>query len=498
MTLFYILLALIVIVLSLKPLFRTRKLGNLPPGPLSLPIVGNLLQLKQPFHRTFHGMSQKYGQVFSLWFGSRLVVVVSSYPAVQECFTKNDVVFANRPHFLLGKYTGYNNTTVAGSSYGDHWRNLRRIITLELLTTHRLNSFSGIRRDEIMRLLQKLALHSCNGFSKVKLNSMFQEMTFNTITRMVSGKKYYGEECDVSDVEEAKQFREILQELRTLGGANNLGDFLPFLRWFDFRGFEKRLKKIGKRSDAFLQGLVDEHRNGNHTTNAMIDHLLIQQRSHPEYYTGQIIKGLALVTFLAATDTSAVTLEWAMSNLLNHPEILKKEKNEIDTFVGQNRLVDESDISKLPYLQNIVYETLRLHPAAPLLLPHLSSEDCTIGEFNVPKNTILLVNAWAIHTDPMLWNDPTHFKPERFEKESEAKNLLSFGLGRRACPGANLAQRTESLTIALLIQCFEWKRISNEEIDMTQEKGLTVSKNISLGSYVPSMSITDQQGYTKL
>nr|KYP65290.1 Cytochrome P450 81D1 [Cajanus cajan] len=182
------------------------------------------------------------------------------------------------------------------------------------------------------------------------------------------------------------------------------------------------------------------------------------------------------VMLLAGTDTSAVTLEWAMSNLLNHLEILKKAKNELDIYVG-HQLVEELDISKLPYLQSIVYE---LHPAAPLLLPRLASEDCTIGEFHVPKNTILLVNAWDIHTDPKLWNDPTHFKPDRFQKESEANKILSFGLGKRACPGANLAQGTVSLTIALLIQCFEWKQINSEKIDMTEGKGLTVSKKYPL------------------
>lgn len=187
------------------------------------------------------------------------------------------------------------------------------------------------------------------------------------------------------------------------------------------------------------------------------------------------------VMLLAGTDTSAITLEWAMSNLLNNQEVLKKAKHELDTYIGQDhRLVDEADISQLPYLQNIVYETLRLHPAAPLLLPHVSSEDCTIGEYNIPRNTIVLVNAWAINTDPKLWSDPTCFKPERFEKEGETNKLMTFGLGRRACPGTNLGQRTVGLTLALLIQCFEWKRTSEKEIDMTEAKGATVPKKVSL------------------
>jgi len=183
---------------------------------------------------------------------------------------------------------------------------------------------------------------------------------------------------------------------------------------------------------------------------------------------------------LAVTDTSAITLEWAMANLLNHPEIVKMAKMELDTHIGQNRLLDEVDISKLPYLQGIVSETLRLHPAAPMLAPHFSSEDCTIGEYNIPKNTIVLVNAWAIHRDPNLWSDPTHFKPERFENETEVNKLIPFGIGRRACPGTNLAQRTVSLTLGLLVQCFEWKRTTNEEIDMIEGKGITVTRKLPL------------------
>jgi len=120
-------------------------------------------------------------------------------------------------------------------------------------------------------------------------------MTFNIIMRMVSGKRYYGEDCDVSDVEEARQFRGIIRELVALGGTSNPGDFLPFLRLFDYNDLEKKLKKIGKRTDAFMQGLIDEHRSKKGSANTMVDHLLTQQQSQPEYYTDEIIKGLGLV-----------------------------------------------------------------------------------------------------------------------------------------------------------------------------------------------------------
>ena len=181
----------------------------------------------------------------------------------------------------------------------------------------------------------------------------------------------------------------------------------------------------------------------------------------------------------AGTDTAAVTMEWAMSLLLNHPEVLKKAKAELDSCVGQERLLEEADLHNLHYLQNIISETFRLCPPAPLWLPHMSSENSQLGGFYIPKDTMLLVNSWALHRDPKLWDDPTSFKPERFEvgrETEEMSKVLPFGIGRRACPGSALANKVVGLTLGLLIQCFEWERISEKKIDMVEGKGLTMPK----------------------
>ncbi|KAK7822827.1 cytochrome p450 81e8 [Quercus suber] len=119
---------------------------------------------------------------------------------------------------------------------------------------------------------------------------MFSELTFNIIMRMVGGKRYYGE--DMKDVEEARQFREIMNEIVKLAGASNPGEFVAVLRWIDHGGLEKKLKGLAKRMDVFLQSLVDEVRNKEEEGNTIIDHLLSLQKSQPEYYTDQIIKGL--------------------------------------------------------------------------------------------------------------------------------------------------------------------------------------------------------------
>ena len=279
---------------------RRRTHGNLPPGPFPLPVIGHLHLVKLPFHRFLHCLSEKYGPIFSLRLGSRSAVVISSPSAVEECFTKNDVVLADRPHFLIGRYVGYNNTTVDALPYGDDWRNLRRLCSVEILSSNRLNLFLGIRSDEVKRLLQRLSQDSRENFAKVELKSMFSKLAFNNITRMIAGKRF--DDGEEEGMEEVKNFREIISEMFNLGGTSNPMDYLPILEWIDYGGYKKKLMKLSRQTEAMFQCLIDEHRSSSrneiedNTNSTTIDHLLSLQKSDPDYYTDEIIKGVILVS----------------------------------------------------------------------------------------------------------------------------------------------------------------------------------------------------------
>ncbi|EOX91575.1 Cytochrome P450, family 81, subfamily H, polypeptide 1, putative [Theobroma cacao] len=464
--LIYSLLSALFLLLASK-LTRSRH-KSLPPSPFALPVLGHLHLLKEPLHRTLSNLSQKYGPIFSLRVGFRLLVVVSSPSAVQECFTKNDIVLANRPRFVMGKYVGYDYTTLGLAPYGDHWRNLRRLATIEIFSSNRLNMSLDIRADEVNRLLRRLFQVSANGFAKVELKSLFSELTFNIIMRMIAGKRYFGD--DVSgNYEEGRRFREIIKERFELAVSSYPGDFVPILQLVDYNGYISRITRLGNKADELMQGMIDEHRRNKgdlKIKNTMITHLLSLQESQPDYYTDEIIKGLVQVILNAGTDTTAVTLEWAMSNLLNYPHVLEKARVEL--------------------AQNV---------AAPFLVPHLASDNCSIGGYEIPKEAILLVNAWTIQRDPILWEDPTTFKPERFESKEtsdQTYRLMPFGLGRRACPGMGLAHHVLGLTLGSLIQCFEWKRVSEKKIDMTEERGLTMPKVEPLEALCKASHIADK------
>ncbi|XP_059287250.1 cytochrome P450 81Q32-like [Lycium ferocissimum] len=469
-----------------------RKFKNLPPSPfISFPIIGHLYLFKKPLHKTLAKISAKHGPLLFLRFGSRPVLLVSSPSLAEECFTKNDVVFANRPRLLAGKHLGYNYTTLVWASYGQHWRNLRRIATLEILSTLRVQMFADIRRDEVRTLIQRLVTGKTSvgdsNTNVVDMKEAFFEMTLNILMMMIAGKQYYGDSGD--NWRNLGRFKEMTETFQ-LSGAINIGDFVPMLNWIGVNKLEDKLKLLKEKRDKFMQDLIEEHKNSRkgssveQRNNTMIDVLLSLQDSEPEYYTDEVIRGMAIVMLTAGTDTTAGTLEWALSLLLNNPKTLKKAQNEIDTHIGESsRLLDDSDLAQLPYLHGIINETLRMCPAAPILVPHESSDECVVGGFRVPRGTMLLVNLWAIQNDAKLWEDPNEFKPERFidfKGQRDGFRLIPFGYGRRGCPGENLAMHVAGLALGSLIQCFELKRVSEELVDMTGGPGLTMPKAIPL------------------
>ncbi|KAH7665290.1 Isoflavone 2'-hydroxylase protein [Dioscorea alata] len=472
-----------------------------PPSPPGIPFLGHLYLLKPPIHRALAHFSDLHGPILLLRFGSRRVLLVSSNSGAEECFTVNDITFANRPRLLSGKYIGYNYRSMTWAPYGPHWRNLRRISTVEVLSTNRLLSSSHLRSDEVLSLVKALLRqYSGPSFHLAELKIKFFALTCNVIMRMIANKRYYVE-ADESSSEGGEEFRDIVSETFRYGGASNLADFVPVIRWLGVGGYEKRLKRLRRRRDEFFQQLIDELRNRRRECGSrggeslsperstVIELLLSMQEGEPEYYDDDLIKGFIAQTIVAGSDTSAATMEWAMSLLLNNPKTLQKLRDELDANIKQGSLLQETDFPKLPYLHAVINETLRMYPAGPLLVPHESSQDCIVGGFHVPSGTILLVNVWKIHRDPKLWDEPNKFKPERFLTSSERNDhgemneefkMIPFGFGRRRCPGEALAMRVVTLAVGTLVQCFEWERVGDEEVDMSEGRGLTLPKALPL------------------
>ncbi|GJM98688.1 hypothetical protein PR202_ga15718 [Eleusine coracana subsp. coracana] len=471
---------------------RSRRKYNLPPGPKPWPIIGNLDLMGALPHRSIHALSKKYGPLMQLQFGSFPVVVGSSVEMAKFFLKTHDVVFTDRPKTAAGKYTTYNYRDITWSPYGAYWRQARKMCLTELFSAKRLESYEYIRAQEVRALLRDLhaaaAASSARG-GAVMLKDHLSTVSLNVITRMVLGKKYL-------DGSGAEEFKWMLDELFLLNGVLNIGDSIPWLDWMDLQGYIKRMKKLSKMFDRFLEHVVEEHsqrrlhEGKSFVAKDMVD-VLLQIADDPNLeveLNRESVKAFTQDLIAGCTESSAVTVEWAISELLKKPEVIAKATEELDRVIGRNRWVTEKDMPHLPYVDAIVKETMRLHPVAPMLVPRLSREDTTVAGYDIPAGTRVLVSVWSIGRDPELWDAPEEFQPERFlgtriDVKGQDYELLPFGSGRRMCPGYSLGLKVIQVSLANLLHGFEWKLphdVTKEELNMEEIFGLSTPRKFPL------------------
>lgn len=278
----------------------------------------------------------------------------------------------------------------------------------------------------------------------------------------------------------------IVLENIDLLGEFNVGDYIPSLAWMDLQGHGKRSREVAQKARSVLQAVIDNRRReGGHDTRHDFLDLLLSASFNSKHKELQIqdsnIRAVLLDMLAAGTDTSALMTEWALAELLANPEKLTKVQEELDEKVGTSRVVQETDIPNLPYLRAVVSEAFRLHPVAPLLIPHMSLEACQISGYHIPANTVVYINAWAIHRDPSLWDNPLEFCPERFLKSSlldaipgQHFHYLPFGSGRRSCPGWRLGLLNVQFVLANLLHGFDWTSLGGKP-RLNEKSGLALA-----------------------
>ncbi|TKV95987.1 hypothetical protein SEVIR_9G399700v4 [Setaria viridis] len=476
---------------------------NLPPGPRPWPVIGNLNLIGALPHRSIHELSKQYGPLMSLRLGSFPVVVGSSVDAARFILKTHDLAFIDRPRMASGRYTGCNYSDVLWAPYGAYWRQARRLWKTEILSARRLRSHEHVRDEEVRAMLRDLYGHgpeapasAAAGRAVVLLDHLFMA-NLNAISRMVLGKKYvvHGGTGSSAAATTPEEFKWMIDEFFFLSGALNVGDMIPWLGWLDPQ--IKRIKRLGRKFDRFLEQVLDEHnerrrREGEEFAAMDMVDLLLELADDPNLEVPierDGVKGFTLDLIVGGTDTSSVTIEWAMSELLRNPDALAKATEELDRVIGRERLVTEGDIPNLPYMEAVVKEAMRLHPVTPLLAPRLSREDASMGGYDVPAGTLVFVNVWAIGRDPAVWGEaPSEFRPERFvgsslDVKGQDFELLPFGSGRRMCPGIGLGLKMVQLILANLVHGFAWRLpdgMVKEELSMEEKFGLSMPRMVPL------------------
>ncbi|KAJ8770625.1 hypothetical protein K2173_021272 [Erythroxylum novogranatense] len=488
----------LIVILSSRHVYYSKKAKakscTVPQADGAWPIIGHmhLFGGQQLTHKILGAMADKHGSAFTIKLGSHNILIVSSWEMARECFTTHDRVFSTRPSILASKLLGYDYAMLGFAPYGSYWREMRKITTIELLSSSRIDLLKHIRASEVKSAIRELystwaSKGSVKGGVLTDMKQWFGDLTYNIALRMVGGKRYFGANADC-DGREAKRCQKLMRDFAYLFGVFVLSDAIPFLGWLTFNGYEKIMKKTANDLDNLVEEWLEEHKQkrllgGKDTKERdFMDSLLniLEESKVSSFDADTINKATCLNLVLAGSDTTMVTLTWALSLLLNNPQALEKVQNELDMHVGKDRHVEETDLKDLVYLQAVVKESLRLYPPSPLIL-RAAKEDCTLSAgYHIPAGTRLMINAWKIQYDERVWPNAQEFKPERFltyHKETDLRGqsfeLIPFGSGRRSCPGISLALQVVHFILASLLHAFEVKNPSGEDVDMTESNGLT-------------------------
>ncbi|KAL0426702.1 UNVERIFIED_CONTAM: cytochrome [Sesamum latifolium] len=440
-------------------------------------------------------MSKTYGPVFLLKLGSKNLVVVSNPELANQVLHTQGVEFGSRPrNVVFDIFTG-NGQDMVFTIYGEHWRKMRRIMTLPFFTNKVVLQYSDMWEDEMDLVLNDLRNNIDVQKEGVVIRRCLQLMLYNIMYCMMFDAKFESQN-DPLFIEATKFNSERSRLAQSFD--YNYGDFIPLLRPF-LKGYLKKCRDLQSKRLAFFNSYYVEKRrkvmaeNGQkRKLSCAIDHIIDAQMK------GEISEENVLYIVeninVAAIETTLWSMEWAIAELANHPAIQCKIRDEISTVLKGQR-VTESNLHQLPYLQATVKETLRLHTPIPLLVPHMNLEEAKLGGYTIPKESKVVVNAWWLANNPAWWKNPDKFRPERFMEEeggTEAAvaggkvdfRFLPFGMGRRSCPGIILALPILGLVIAKLVSNFEIQAPPGVDKVDVSEKGGQFSLHIAKHSSV--------------
>ncbi|CAO2188126.1 unnamed protein product [Urochloa humidicola] len=476
-----LLLPILLIVFSsyARQLFHDSR-RRLPPGPLPLPLIGNLHQLDRLPHRSLARLAARHrAPLMSLRLGAVLAVVASSPNAAREVLQRRNADIAARSIGDSMRAGGHCENSVLCLPPRRRWRALRRLGAAELFSPQRLGATEPLRREAVSGLVRLVS-------ESAALGAAAHAAALGLLARTMFSVNL--------DAATAREVSAVVDEASVLAAGPNVSDFFPALAAADLQGVRRRMARLVKRMYAIVDEQIEKRERsraaGEACKNDLLDAMLEKVGEVEESSDGGInrnaIRGLFTDLFTGG-ETTSHTIECALAELLQSPNSMRKVQEELKSVIGAKEQIDESDISKLPYLQAVVKETLRLHPPVPLP-PYEAEATVEIQGYNIPKGTKVLINIWAINRCPDAWMEPDKFIPERF-LGSEINfmgrdfHFIPFGAGRRICLGLPLAYRMVHLMLGSLLHRFRWTLPEEAEkngVDMRERFGLALSLVVPL------------------
>ncbi|CAN6216194.1 unnamed protein product [Urochloa humidicola] len=482
-------LSLLVLVISsyVTQLINDARRG-LPPGPLPLPIIGNILHMSSKLpHRALARLAGRHGALMSVRLGASLFVVASSPSAAREILQKHNASLSGRSPADAWSGGGHGaNSVFVLQPGGRKWRTLRRLGTAHLFSLSRLREALASRRDAVGGLLSDVSAAAASGGAPVA-----------AMARLLWRAMFSGELGEAA----LQDLYNFVREVMALVMTPNVSDFFPWVAAADLQGVRRGMAalvaKIYRLMDEQIEcrmrvrGSDGGDARRNDLLDAMLDMSEQGDGSGVSIVNRDVIRAFCTDLFIAGLDTSSNTIEWAMAELLQNPRTMRTLKEELRTVLGSKAQVEDSDIDKLPYLRAVIKETLRLHSVVPLMC-YRAEATVAVKGYTIPEGSNVLVNAWAVHHDADVWTEPHKFMPERFlEKGVEffGRNFefIPFGSGRHICLGLPLANRMLHAMLGSLVHQFEWNLTEYDRasgVDMTEKFGLVLSMATPLHAVV--------------
>ncbi|VFQ92046.1 unnamed protein product [Cuscuta campestris] len=473
--------------LLLPKSIRHRK--NLPPGPFPFPVIGSLHLLGDKPHISLSRLAAKYGPVMNLKLGTVNTVVISSPAAAKEVLQKQDSYFsASRGVPDAVRAHDHHRYSVIFLPVSPEWRALRKILTSNIFSGSRLDANHKLRDRKIQDLISY-----CRKMSREGEAVDIGREAFKTTLNLLSNTIFSKDLCD-PDSDSAKDFKDLVCSIMVEAGKPNLVDYFPALGVLDPQGVRRRSSRHFGDVLRLFKDLIDERAaaqgkrvsggGGRDDDDDDVLDLLLGIGQDGEALDSNQIQHLFQDLFVAGSETSSNTIEWAMSELFKNPETMAKAQSELKEVIGEGKIIHEADITHLPYLQCILKETFRMHPPGAFLIPRKVEQNLTLFGYTIPKDSQVLINNWAIGRDPSVWEAPLAFKPERFlelgiDFKGKDFELIPFGAGRRICPGLPMAMRMIPVMLGSLLNSFRWRiegGVLPNDLDIEEKFGITLPK----------------------
>ncbi|KDP45702.1 hypothetical protein JCGZ_17309 [Jatropha curcas] len=423
-------------------------------------------------------MKQMDTEIACVRIGNVHVIPVSCPKISCEFLKAQDSNFATRPITMSTRVTSKGYLTTVLAPYGDQWKKMKRILVTQMLSPAKQLWFSGKRAegaDHLVRYVYK----QCSEGGLVDVRIAARHYCGNVIRKMVFNKRFFGKgkKNGGPGFEEAEHV-DALFRILDYSFSFCLSDYLPCLEGFDLGGHEKIIKEangiIGKYHDPIIEDRVQQWKGGTKKEEEDLLDVLItleDDNGNPLLSTDEI-KAQITEIMSATVDNPSNAVEWAIAEMINQSKIFEKAAEELDKVVGKERLVQESNLSRLNYITACAREAFRLHPVWPFNFPHVPITDTTVANCFIPKGSHVLLSGVGLGRNPKIWDEPHKFKPERHIKNDGSGvtltepdlRFISFSTGRRGCAGVTMGTSITLMLFARLLQGFTWNVPRNEKV----------------------------------